>query len=173
MYELGLPSGGFILATCHRAENTDDPKFLKEILSALLELSKKMPVVLPLHPRTQKLIEQFNLSDLLKSITLTEPLPFLDMIALEQAARIILTDSGGVQKEAYFYSVPCLTMRNETEWMETVTLGANQLVGASKIAITNAAINLIENPIIFNNETITNPYGDGYASRKIITCISN
>ena len=118
--DFGLISGGFALATCHRAENTDDPKRLSEIVSALAEVSRQMPVVLPLHPRTRKLIADNGLEDKLGSVIVAEPIPFLDMVALEQAARVILTDSGGVQKEAFFYGVPCVTMRDETEWVETL-----------------------------------------------------
>jgi UDP-GlcNAc3NAcA epimerase len=126
---LGVSSGGFALATCHRAENTDDPQRLGEILSALAEVAGQMPLVLPLHPRTRKLVGEYGLSQHLKALIVTEPLPFLDMVALEQAARIILTDSGGVQKEAFFYGVPCITMRDETEWVETVELVKQQCKG--------------------------------------------
>ncbi len=129
---LGLVKKGYVLATCHRAENTDDVNRLRPILEALSIISKDQPVVLPLHPRTRKLIENYCLQGYLKGLILTDPLPFLDMVALEQDAAIILTDSGGVQKEAYFYEVPCITMRDETEWVETVELGWNRLVGADK-----------------------------------------
>ena len=127
---LGLTPGAFALATCHRAENTDDPKRLSSILFALAEIATQLPVVLPLHPRTRKLIGDYGLAPQLAKLTITDPLPFLDMVALEQASRVILTDSGGVQKEAFFYGVPCITMRDETEWVETVVWGWNRLAGA-------------------------------------------
>ena len=162
---LGLKSGNFALATCHRAENTDDPKRLAEILSALGEIVRQLPVVLPMHPRTKKLITEYGLSTLLKPLIVTDPLPFLDMVALEQAAQIILTDSGGVQKEAFFYSVPCITMRDETEWVETVDLGWNRLVGACRASIVEAATASIHNRPHAAHST---PYGQGRASNDIL-----
>lgn len=165
---LGVSSGGFALATCHRAENTDDPQRLGEILSALAEVAGQMPLVLPLHPRTRKLVGEYGLSHHLKALTVTEPLPFLDMVALEQAARIILTDSGGVQKEAFFYGVPCITMRDETEWVETVELGANRLVGASRLAVIEAFESVMRSDFQLNN---SKPYGDGHAASKIVALL--
>ena len=166
---LGVSPGGFALATCHRAENTDDSQRLGEILSALADVAGQMPLVLPLHPRTRKLVGEYGLSHHLKAFTVTEPLPFLDMVALEQAARIILTDSGGVQKEAFFYGVPCITMRDETEWVETVALGANRLVGASRSTIVNAAAEILASPA--NGSPLT-PYGDGHAAQKIVSYLT-
>lgn len=166
---LGVSSGGFALATCHRAENSDDPQRLGEILSALAEVAGQMPLVLPLHPRTRKLVGEYGLSHHLKALTVTEPLPFLDMVALEQAARIILTDSGGVQKEAFFYGVPCITMRDETEWVETVELGANRLVGASRSIIVKAAAEILASPVAGTHST---PYGDGKAAQKILSYLA-
>lgn len=163
LQELGLGKGKFALATCHRAENTDNPERLSAILTALDQISQQMPVVLPLHPRTRKLIGEYGLSGLLSRIRITEPLPFLDMVALEQASRLILTDSGGVQKEAFFYGVPCITMRDETEWVETVEMGWNTLTGASKERIMSAALSSSQPSMNKNNV-----YGDGRASVKII-----
>lgn len=163
--DFGLISGGFALATCHRAENTDDPKRLSEIISALAEISRQMPVVLPLHPRTRKLIADNGLEGTLGSVIVADPIPFLDMVALEQAARVILTDSGGVQKEAFFYGVPCVTMRDETEWVETVDMGWNKVVGAGYQRILDAVQNLTE------GVTCASPYGDGAATRHIVSAI--
>ena len=168
--DFGLISGGFALATCHRAENTDDPKRLSEIVSALAEVSRQMPVVLPLHPRTRKLIADNGLEDKLGSVIVAEPIPFLDMVALEQAARVILTDSGGVQKEAFFYGVPCVTMRDETEWVETLELGWNRLVGASAETIV-AAVSEATQGIQALPEV--SPYGRGDSARKIVASIIN
>ncbi len=161
---LGLSNKNFVLATCHRAENTDDPKSLKDILVAFSEIAKEIPLILPMHPRTKKLIGEHNLNPLLGTIITTEPLSFLDMVALEQDAKMILTDSGGVQKEAFFYNTPCITLREETEWVETVSLGWNQLVGANTKAIIQAAekINMGAIPVAQNN-----PYGNGNASQEI------
>lgn len=161
---LGVTHGSFALATCHRAENTDDPKRLGAILSALADLSNQLPVVLPLHPRTRKLIGNYGFAHQLTKLTVTDPLPFLDMVALEQASRVILTDSGGVQKEAFFYGVPCITMRDETEWVETVDLGWNQLVGASQESISDAIENVMHGSLGASGNL---PYGDGQATQKI------
>ncbi len=162
---LGLTPGAFALATCHRAENTDDPQRLSSILSALAEIATQLPVVLPLHPRTRKLIGDYSLAPLLAKLTITDPLPFLDMVALEQASRVILTDSGGVQKEAFFYGVPCITMRDETEWVETVDLGWNQLVGASTPSILSAANGIMQNQ---PKSVSAKPYGTGKAASDIL-----
>jgi len=164
--KLQLDEGGFVLSTCHRAENTDDPKRLGEILSALTEISINLPVVFPLHPRTRKLIGEYNLSHYLDDLVVTEPLAFLDMVALEQAAKLILTDSGGVQKEAFFYNVPCVTMRDETEWIETVESGLNRLVGASRTAILSSAMDAMKANV--TAATIA-PYGQGDAAKKIMS----
>lgn len=102
MAQLGLQEGSFALATCHRAENTDNPQRLGEIMAGLADVSAQMPVVLPLHPRTRKLLQDHGLEHRLSSLHVVDPLPFLDMIALEQSANVILTDSGGVQKRSLF-----------------------------------------------------------------------
>jgi len=136
---LGLGMGGHYLATVHRAENTDDPARLRGILEALVEPHQYKPVVLPIHPRTRRFVDEYGYGDLLGEIRAIDPVSFLDMVRLEQGARMILTDSGGVQKEAYFHGVPCVTLRDETEWVETVERGWNQVVGASKEAILEAA----------------------------------
>lgn len=168
MQTLNLIPGNFALATCHRAENTDEPTRLGEILSALAEIAADLPVVFPLHPRTRKLISQYGFDHHLEALTVTEPLPFLDMIALEQAAKVILTDSGGVQKEAFFYGVSCITMRDETEWVETVQLGWNHLVGASRKAIVHAYGQPSSQTLATRN---VSPYGDGQASQKIVSML--
>lgn len=165
---LGLAEGAFALATCHRAENTDDPNRLGEIVAALAEISAHLPVVLPLHPRTRKLLADSGLDKKLGNVKVVDPVPFLDMVALEQAAQVILTDSGGVQKEAFFYGVPCITMRDETEWVETVDLGWNRLVGASATAIGNAFNDSVRGQL----QTLPkSPYGDGNAARGIVSSI--
>lgn len=162
---LGLQGERFALATCHRAENTDDVTRLEQIVIALSEIAMQLPVVLPLHPRTRKLMSDHGLDEKLGSVTVVEPLAFLDMVALEQSAAVILTDSGGVQKEAFFYGVPCITMREETEWVETVDAGWNQLVGASKHRIIDALEkSLQKKPAPLANS----PYGNGEAAVRII-----
>lgn len=168
MMNFGLQCTQFVLATCHRAENTNDPERLKGIVSALADISNRMPVILPLHPRTRAILETNKLNGQLGKVTVIDPLPFLDMVALEQAAKVILTDSGGVQKEAYFYGVPCITLRNETEWIETVEMGWNRLAGADtqKIlaAFEDAAPPQLRSPFC---------YGDGNAAEKIIQILKS
>lgn len=162
--DLQLAKGEFALVTCHRAENTDDPKRLGEIVIALAKIATTMSVVFPLHPRTRKLIGDCGLRPHLEAVKVVEPLPFLDMVALEQAAKVILTDSGGVQKEAFFYGVPCVTMRDETEWVETVEQGWNQLVGASAPTILAAVSDLMAS----RQAGAISPYGDGRAAQSIV-----
>lgn len=164
--DLDINEKSYVLATCHRAENTDDMNKLKEILTAINKISKEIPVVFPLHPRTRKIIEENNFFHYLESVKVTEPLPFLDMVRLEQCASSILTDSGGVQKEAFFYKVPCVTMRDETEWVETVDLGWNILTGADSNRIYNACMNGG-----YEKRHGGNPYGDGNAAKKCISIL--
>lgn len=119
----------YILATIHRAENTDNLIKLQVILNALEKLTKFHNVIMPLHPRTRNMLEQNFTKQLIKSsIQIIEPVGFLDMIMLEKNAGLIITDSGGVQKESFFYRRPCITLRDETEWIETVQLGWNTVV---------------------------------------------
>lgn len=119
----------YYLATLHRAESTDDPQKLKSICRALNEIGKRTPVVLPLHPRTKKMMKLHRLFFKFKNIKFIEPASYLDMLVLEKNAKAILTDSGGVQKEAYWMKVPCITFREETEWVETIQNGWNVLTG--------------------------------------------
>ncbi|RYG74240.1 UDP-N-acetylglucosamine 2-epimerase (non-hydrolyzing) [Lentibacillus lipolyticus] len=161
LQDLSLPESDYYLATIHRAENTDDPKRLKSILDALQQLHKK--VILPLHPRTKRKIDEFSFNDSIDTahIEVVEPLDYFDTLALATRASVILTDSGGLQKEAYMLQVPCVTLRDETEWMETVKTGWNQLAGADREEIINTVMKQRtskESPPIF---------GDGNASQKI------
>ena len=138
---LGLENKKYFLATVHRAENTDNEDRLISIMSALSALAEQGIVILPLHPRTKKMLENskqpFKTNDSLKII---EPVGYFDMIALQQSARMILTDSGGMQKEAYWLKVPCITLRDETEWTETVEAGWNILTGADRERIIRLRI---------------------------------
>ena len=125
---LGLTGGDYVLATVHRAENTDDPRRLRAIFEGLQQVARRCVVVVPLHPRTRGVLEQGGDADsLTEGLLLTGPLGYLDMVSAESHARVIATDSGGVQKEAYFHGVPCVTLREETEWVELVTTGWNRL----------------------------------------------
>ena len=136
-----LQQKAYALCTLHRQENTDDPTRLNSILSALRTIAQDLPMVLPLHPRTKAKLAQQNNNGALKGLKILDPLPYLEMQRLQMSARLILTDSGGIQKEAYFHQVPCITMRDETEWAETLDAGWNQLVGANEKNIIHAALN--------------------------------
>jgi UDP-GlcNAc3NAcA epimerase len=135
---LGLEAGRYVLATVHRAENTDSPERLRSIVDGLIAVTASIPVVLPLHPRTRARIEEDGLDT--GSLRITPPLGFLDMVRLEVDAAVVATDSGGVQKEAYFHRVPCVTLRDETEWVELVDSGWNRLVSPSSAAAICAGI---------------------------------
>jgi UDP-GlcNAc3NAcA epimerase len=158
-----LRDGSFVLATCHRAENTDDPTRLKGIAEGLAAVSGRIPVVLPLHPRTRAALSQASIR-LPESVKVCDPLPFLDMLCLEMAAALIATDSGGVQKEAYFYGKPCVTMREETEWVETVDAGWNRLAGSDSARI-KAAVDTFLGADLPPQEVV---FGDGRSADRIV-----
>ena len=125
-----LASKNFSVVTIHRASNTDDRETFKNILLGLNEIGKKSHLIFPLHPRAKKMIDVFGLSGFAQNIKFIEPVSYLDMIKLLSNAQVALTDSGGMQKEAYFLQTPCVTIRNETEWVETLSSKANTLVKA-------------------------------------------
>jgi UDP-GlcNAc3NAcA epimerase len=161
--ELGVERGGFGLVTLHRAENTDSPERLREIIDALAEVSRELPLVFSVHPRTQKLLEKLHL-ELAPTIRIVPPISYFEMLNLELGARLILTDSGGVQKEALYAGVPCVTLRDETEWTETVDLGWNVLAGAERSRIVSAARHFLAHPPGGEPAPI---YGDGGAAARI------
>ena len=163
--DLNLESKNYLLATVHRASNTDNPANLQNIVDAFCELNNQ--VVFPVHPRTKKLLKEYNLYDrLASSVKLIEPVGFLDFIKLMNNSKMILTDSGGIQKEAYILKIPCVTLRENTEWMETVEDGWNVLVGADKGLIVKMVDEL--NP---SNNKYFNRFGSGDASTKIVCLI--
>ncbi|HID95238.1 MAG TPA: UDP-N-acetylglucosamine 2-epimerase (non-hydrolyzing), partial [Candidatus Latescibacteria bacterium] len=167
---LGLKPRSYLLATVHRAENTDEPDNLGSILKALGQTGRT--VILPLHPRTRRRLEEFGLIDLLKGssdVMVIDPVSYLDMLLLEKNADKILTDSGGMQKEAYWLGVPCITLRTETEWPETVEAGWNVLVGAEEDRILEA----VKGPFTTKYSQKSDLYGDGDASGRIIDIISH
>jgi UDP-GlcNAc3NAcA epimerase len=157
--ELGLSPKAYVLATLHREENVDDRSRLVSVLEGFAASEK--PIVLPLHPRTRKRLKEFGLilPSLVRAI---DPVGYLDMVMLEKNAAIIATDSGGVQKEAYFHKVPCITLRDETEWLELVEVGANKLVGVSSEQIASSLAE-VGNSNVF----AACPFGDGDAGTKI------
>lgn len=158
----GLGKSEFIIATLHRAENTDDINRLKNIVNALNYLHNNIkPVVLPLHPRTRKVIENLNL-DL--NVTVIEPVGYLEMLWLLKNCSLVVTDSGGVQKEAFFFNKPCVTMRDQTEWVELIEEGVNMLAGADTQTIIDSTIKMLGKEILDSK----NLYGGGNASIKIV-----
>ncbi|WP_027626898.1 non-hydrolyzing UDP-N-acetylglucosamine 2-epimerase [Clostridium lundense] len=160
--ELKLIENEYILTTIHRAENTNDINRLKNIIEALNESNKT--IVLPLHPRTKKYIDSYGLS-FNNNIKIIEPIGYLDMISLEMHSQKIVTDSGGVQKEAFFMKKPCITMRDETEWVETVQNGWNVIVGTDKEKILNSIVNFVP------DKPQNSIFGDGKAGEKILNII--
>lgn len=168
---LGLESCPFALATVHRQANTDDPARLKGIIGALTELSKKIKVVLPLHPRTKNRLSSLGpgIAARLQSspgMILTGPVSFFDILLLEKHAQIVLTDSGGVQKESFFFGTPSVIFREETEWVEIVENGCGILAGAEKERILRAS-SLLQG----KRDGFPRLFGDGHAAEKILECI--
>jgi len=162
--ELSLEPGGYVLATVHRAANTDDPARLADIIDALTLLRE--PVVLPLHPRTRAALMGTDI-EVEPPVRIIEPVGYLDMLALEQGARMVLTDSGGVQKEAYLLGVPCVTLRDETEWMETLAGGWNVLAGADPARILAAA----RRPLPSGDPPPV--FGDGHAAEAMVRALES
>ena len=159
---LDLKPKHYALATVHRAENTDDPENLKSIFTAFQKLVQNgLKIVVPIHPRTRKKLDHLGMA--LEDVQSIAPVSYLDMLLLEKHAKIILTDSGGIQKEAFWFKVPCVTLRHETEWVETVSAGYNVLTGPECSRIMQAAEgvrNILPTPEPF--------YGDGTAANKIV-----
>ncbi len=164
--EYGVERGEYVLATVHRPRNADDPDRLSAIVDALAAVDGG--VVLPVHPRTERALERFGLWEwAAESLTLVDPVGYLEFVALLSGARAVATDSGGVQKEAFFLKRPCVTFRDETEWTETVDAGWNALVGADERAIVDALTDAsppAEQP---------SPYGDGHAAERIVSQIES
>ena len=162
--EIGVQSKSYVLASIHRAENTDDEYRLKWMADQIVKVSKKTQVVMPLHPRTKKALTNLGLSKIIEeTVLITDPVSYLEMLLLEKHAQIIVTDSGGVQKEAYFHRVPCITLRNETEWIELIDNGSNRLCEFSE----NNLVNMIfsEHDEIRIDQSL---YGKGNAAEIIV-----
>jgi UDP-N-acetylglucosamine 2-epimerase len=160
---MGLTGREYLLATIHRAENTDDPQRLENIFSALADTGET--VVFPIHPRTRVALDRIKHLSKSPNILLTDPVSYLDMVQLEAEARMILTDSGGIQKEAYWLGVPCVTLRNETEWVETVGADWNRLAGSDPDLI----IDLVKS---FTPPSTHPPlYGDGHAAERCVALL--
>jgi UDP-N-acetylglucosamine 2-epimerase len=165
---LKLKPKNYALATVHRPENTDNHERLKSIFYAFEQISQDgLPVIIPLHPRTRQSLEnsEFRIQD--SKLRFIDPVSYLDMLLLEKNAQVILTDSGGVQKEAYWFGVPCVTLRDETEWLETVETGWNVLAGSNYDRIINA----VEKT--HPGQQVQDAYGNGRAAERIATLISS
>jgi UDP-GlcNAc3NAcA epimerase len=156
-----LPFKNFALSTIHRAENTDSKEALISIFDGLEKVNNYLPVILPLHPRTRTKVESFGIKT---NVQIIEPVGYFDMLQLLDNCSIVLTDSGGLQKEAYLCEKPCVTMRNETEWVELLDTGVNALVGTSSDKIVQITSHFLENPPAFKKGL----YGDGNAARQIL-----
>lgn len=164
--DMGLDKGAFRLATVHRAENTDDPRRLTAIFDALRSLAAEARLVLPLHPRTRKMLANMgDFSSLTAGIDVIEPVGVFDIIRLLRGACLVLTDSGGMQKEAYFHGTPVVILRNETEWNELIDIGWATLVSATAEKCILAAACAME---IKNDRLQTLPYGNGGAGQAIL-----
>ena len=165
---MGLESKEYFLLTLHRKENVDNKRRLKTILETLNEVNET--IVYPVHPRTRNRIKDYNLGDLIenKNIITIDPTGYLDFISLEVNSMTILTDSGGIQKEALTLNIPCITLRDNTEWVETLEIGANQLVGAERDKILSAIKKIRDNFDQYKSINWKNPYGDGKSSKKVV-----
>lgn len=157
--QLGGPKG-FALVTIHRAENTDNPLKLRALVEALNALAGRVEVICPLHPRTAKML---SASGLKLAFRVIEPVGYFDMIELLKASAVVVTDSGGVQKEAFFFKRPCLTLRDQTEWVELVENGFNRLVDPAKESLTEAFEQVMKTELNFDVDL----YGKGRASQQI------
>jgi UDP-GlcNAc3NAcA epimerase len=168
-----LPESGFVLCTVHRQENTDDPARLGGILGALIEIADRVPVVFPMHPRTRKAIKQNGFAidshkGLCKGLCVLDPVSYLEMVWLLDHCQIVMTDSGGLQKEAYFFQKPCITLREETEWVELVEAGANVLAGAGTARIVETIRTLHLHAAVIDKHLFPSLYGDGNAAKLVV-----
>jgi len=163
--QLGLAPASYVLATVHRAENTDHEQRLLAIVDGLQAVAQSMPVVWPLHPRTRGVLHRMGrLTGLSPNVRVIDPVGYLDMVQLEKYAAVIATDSGGVQKEAFFYRVPCVTLRDETEWVELVDAGWNWLLPSLSAHGVQAAVE----GALGQRGADVEPYGAGDAAQRIV-----
>ena len=156
----------FVLVTIHRAENTDNKQCLGEIIAALNEISRNCDIIFPVHPRTRSLLKNYFLSD---RIYLLEPVGYFEMLSLLNNANMVMTDSGGLQKEAFFFRKPCVTLRAETEWSELVDLGANTLSGATKERIIDSYMKMRAAEV--SDDTAL--YGGGHAAERVVDVLAS
>ncbi|MBU1918293.1 MAG: UDP-N-acetylglucosamine 2-epimerase (non-hydrolyzing) [bacterium] len=168
IHNLNLEDNDFILCTIHRAENTDDQERLRNIFEALNEIAQEKTIILPMHPRTRKILSDKSLTPcalrLEPNLQLIDPVSYFDMLMLLKNSQLVMTDSGGVQKEAFYAKKPCVTMRDETEWVETVTGGYNMIVGANKERILSGSQAMMNCQADFSQKL----YGNGAAGELIV-----
>jgi UDP-GlcNAc3NAcA epimerase len=168
LMKLGLMRGEYALATVHRAENTDDLERLSAVVGALRILADTLPVVWPLHPRTRDILARHPaLQEQASQLRLIDPVGYLDIVQLERGAALIATDSGGVQKEAFFHRIPCVTLRDETEWIELVEAGWNRLAPPT----TADEVASVLKASLGSSGLEVHPYGQGDAAKKIVQCL--
>jgi UDP-GlcNAc3NAcA epimerase len=160
--EMKLDPGGYVLVTVHRAENTDDPARFGAIRTALAEIARELPVIFPVHPRTRALLEPDDRST--RGLHVIDPVGYLDMLTLEKNAALIATDSGGVQKEAFFYGVPAVTLRDETEWVELIDLGWNRLAPPRE---PRQIVAILRDALRAGGGRAASPYGRGDAAQLV------
>ncbi len=171
LQKLELSPRGYLLATVHRAENTDSSERLRVCLESLARLAAEIPVLLPVHPRTRKALRETGILAALSSeVRLIDPVGYLDMVMLEKNARLIATDSGGVQKEAYFYGVPCVTLRNTTEWTELVETGWNRLAPPVDVKSVTSILRMALESTPNEHSRL---YGEGHAAEGIVQILLN
>jgi UDP-GlcNAc3NAcA epimerase len=168
----GVEPSQYVLATIHRAENTDNAARLAAVFDGLSAVAQRVPVVLPLHPRTRGVLARSGRAAGHAQLRLIDPVGYLDMVGLERHARLVVTDSGGVQKEAFFHRVPCVTLRDETEWVELVQLGWNRLVPPTSVdAVRDGVLRALD-----GGPGQTPPadlYGGGHAAQRIVDALAH
>jgi len=158
------------LVTLHRPSNVDEPNQLKDLLTVLNKINKMIPLIFPVHPRTRKYINDYNLGHLVRNLQLIDPLGYIEFLALEQYAAIVVTDSGGVQEETTYLGVPCLTMRENTERPVTVKLGTNKLIGKDIGLLEDQITQILAAP---QHQSTKPPLWDGQASKRIAAVVVN
>jgi UDP-N-acetylglucosamine 2-epimerase len=169
--KLDLTNEEYAILTTHRAENVDDPEKLKKMLSAIQ--NAQMTVIFPIHPRTKERLKENGVSLNGTNIRTIDPVGYIEMLALLKNAKVVITDSGGLQKEAFWSKTPCITIRDRTEWTETVDLGVNFITDVDPIRITQALKHIQDNYREIKNRFKSNPYGDGKASEKIVKILKD
>jgi UDP-GlcNAc3NAcA epimerase len=163
----GIAGSAYVLATIHRQENTDSPERLGAIFEALQKVSRVMPVILPLHPRTRQCLADGGEGLTTDGLIVLPPIGYLDMVMLERSASVIATDSGGIQKEAYFHQVPCVTLRGETEWVELIEMGWNRLAPPGQVDIAESILQAVDSKGMMD----AMPLGNGDAVGKIVALL--